>query len=192
MKNKNILIVGVGGQGTILTAKILTDAILSLGLEIKMSEIHGMSQRGGDVKTEVRFGKNIFSPTLSKGDVDIILAFEELEALRHIDYLKKDGIIIVNEQKIDPMPVLTGDFSYPNDIMKKLSKYKLYKIDAKKIADTLNNQRVINIVMLGVMSNFLKDMKIDFKKSIKKLIKKEQVNTNLKAFDLGKNFVQVS
>ncbi|MDR2457157.1 MAG: indolepyruvate oxidoreductase subunit beta [Clostridiales Family XIII bacterium] len=183
MKNRNVLLVGVGGQGTILAAKILSSALLDAGYDIKMSEIHGMSQRGGSVSTQVRFGEKIYSPVIAKGEADFICAFEKLEALRYAEYIREGGTIIVNDYKISPLPVLTSDFSYPENIIEKLERIaNLEIVDAAKIAENLGNQKVMNIVLLGRLSRLLDMEKLDFEKAIKKNISEKLVELNLKAF----------
>ena len=139
METKNILIVGVGGQGTLLTSRIIGDVAVKKGYDVKMSEVHGMAQRGGSVVTHVRYGDKVYSPLVEEGTCDILLAFEKLEALRWIHYLKEDGIAIVNNQEINPMPVITGAAQYPEDIIEriKVTCKKTYIVDALNIAKEL-------------------------------------------------------
>jgi len=163
MNNTSILIVGVGGQGTLLTSRILGDVALSSGLDVKVSEVHGMSQRGGSVVTYVKMGERIFSPIIEKNEADIILCFEKLEALRWIDYAKKDAKIIINDQRIDPMPVITGKAKYPENIIEKIiANYKnVIVVPALDIAKKCGNIKAVNVVMIGVLarhSKFEKDL----------------------------------
>jgi len=189
MNNTSILIVGVGGQGTLLTSRILGDVALSSGLDVKVSEVHGMSQRGGSVVTYVKMGERIFSPIIEKNEADIILCFEKLEALRWIDYAKKDAKIIINDQRIDPMPVITGKAKYPENIIEKIiANYKnVIVVPALDIAKKCGNIKAVNVVMIGVLarhSKFEKDLWI---KAIEKTVKPQFLEVNLKAFEEGYN-----
>ena len=180
---KSIMMVGVGGQGTILASKILTLGLLEAGYDVKMSEIHGMSQRGGSVSSQIRYGKKVYSPVIEKGGADIIVAFEKLEALRYIDFLKEGGKLIVNDLEIDPMPVLMGKALYPKDILKQLEglNISLKIVNALKIANELGNGRIANIVLLGAL---IKDMglnNIDWDKIIEENVKPQFVEINKKA-----------
>ncbi len=145
---KSILFVGVGGQGTILASKILTEGLLSLGYDVKMSEIHGMAQRGGSVTTQIKFGKKVYSPCIGKGEADVVLAFEKVEAVRWLPYLKEDGILLVNDYEIYSLPVLLGQEKYPENIIPKLKEQvpKVKAINAAKIAEDLGNIKAQNIV----------------------------------------------
>ena len=147
---KNIMIVGVGGQGTLLTSRIIGKAALSCGYDVKISEVHGMAQRGGSVVTFVRFGEKVHEPVVEEGSADVIIAFERLEALRYAHFLKKDGVLIVNDCRIDPMTVVIGAAKYPENILEGLkSEHKVYAIDALKHALELGNSKVLNSVVLG-------------------------------------------
>ena len=126
MTTKNIMIVGVGGQGTLLTSRILGGITVAAGYDVKLSEVHGMAQRGGSVVTYVRYGTKVAEPIVEQGQADVLIAFERLEALRYAHFLKKDGVIIVNDQRIDPMPVVTGVAEYPQGIIENLSKERLF------------------------------------------------------------------
>ena len=150
---KNIMIVGVGGQGTLLASRILGNTVIKEGYDVKVSEVHGMSQRGGSVVTYVKYGDKVYSPIIDKGEADIILAFELLEGYRALPFLKKGGKIIVNNQQIDPMPVITGAAQYPADIEKKLSeKADLTILDALSLAKNAGNIKAVNVVLIGVMA----------------------------------------
>ena len=183
---KNIMIVGVGGQGTLLASRILGNTVIEEGYDVKVSEVHGMSQRGGSVVTYVKYGDKVYSPIIDRGEADIILAFELLEALRALPYLKKGGKIIVNTQSIDPMPVITGMASYPENIVEKLSeKVNTLPIDALNLAKQAGNMKAVNVVLIGVMA---KSTDIPYEKwieIIKKTVPEKFLQVNLKAFDLG-------
>ncbi|MBQ9124130.1 MAG: indolepyruvate oxidoreductase subunit beta [Acholeplasmatales bacterium] len=185
----NIMIVGVGGQGTLLASRILGNAVIAEGYDVKVSEVHGMSQRGGSVVTYVKFGDKVYSPIIDKGEADIILAFEMLEAYRALPYLKKDGVIIANNQMINPMPVIIGAMEYPKDIEKKISNLvNLECLDAAKLAKEAGNIKAVNVVLIGVMA---KKTNISYEKwveIIKNTVPAKLLDVNLKAFDLGYNY----
>ena len=185
---KNIMIVGVGGQGTLLASRIIGKTVISEGYDVKISEVHGMSQRGGSVVTYVKFGDKVYSPIIDRGEADIILAFEMLEAYRALPYLKKDGKMIVNNQQINPMPVITGATSYPEYIAEKLSGVvDLTVVDALKLAEEAGNFKSVNVVLIGVMA---KNTEIAYEKwvdVIKSTVPEKFLEANLKAFDLGYN-----
>ena len=185
--SKNLLLVGVGGQGTILVSKILSEALMEEGYDVKMSEIHGMSQRGGSVTTQIRFGEKVYSPTINKGEADVLVSFEKLEAARYIEQLKKEGTLIVNEEEIWPLPVLTGAEKYPEDIMEELNKKidNVISVNARKIAVDLGEPRSQNIVMLGLMVKSLDLEDIDWKTKIKKFLPEKVHEVNIKAFEKG-------
>ena len=157
---KNIMIVGVGGQGTLLASKLLGYVLMQQEYDVKVSEVHGMSQRGGSVVTYVRFGDKVYSPVIDKGEADYILSFEKLEALRWIEYLKIGGQIITNTQEVDPMPVITGAMQYPDNIIEKLEAAGA-KVDAKdflSIAEEAGSAKAVNIVLMGRLSDYFKDI----------------------------------
>ena len=185
---KNIMIVGVGGQGTLLASRILGNTVINEGYDVKVSEVHGMSQRGGSVVTYVKYGEKVYSPIIDRGEADIILAFELLEAYRALPYLKKGGKIIVNGQEIDPMPVITGAAEYPEKIDEKIaSKADLKLIDALSLAKQAGNIKAVNVVLIGVMA---KSTDIAYEKwieTIKTTVPEKFLEVNLKAFDLGYN-----
>lgn len=186
--NTNIMIVGVGGQGTILASKILGTLLMNKGYDVKVSEIHGMSQRGGSVVTYVRYGDKIYSPLIDKGEADYILSFELLEAARYCEYLKKDGKIITNSQQINPMPVIIGDAQYPQDIITKIQKLgiNIEAFDATKCANELGNIKVINTILLGKFSTCLDFEVEDWKNAMKQEISEKLIDINIKAFDIGR------
>ncbi len=155
-KTRNIMIVGVGGQGTLLTSRILGGIMTGAGYDVKLSEVHGMAQRGGSVVTFVRYGEKVHEPIVEEGQADVLIAFEKLEALRYAHFLKKDGVIIINDQRIDPMPVVTGAAEYPADIIGNLSKdHKVYSVDAASEALKLGNPKVFNIIVLGLAAGHM-------------------------------------
>ena len=186
MATKNIMIVGVGGQGTLLTSRILGGITVAAGYDVKLSEVHGMAQRGGSVVTFVRYGEKVAEPIVEEGQADVLIAFEKLEALRYAHFLKKDGAIVVNEQRIDPMPVVTGAAKYPENIVENLEKeYRVYKVDAMDEALKLGNSRVFNIIVLGVAAKHMDFSKEMWLEVIEKTVPPKTVEINKKAFLLG-------
>lgn len=188
MKELNIMIVGVGGQGTLLTSRIIGKIALKGGFDVKISEVHGMAQRGGSVVTFVRFGQCVNEPVVHEGDADILIAFEKLEALRYAHFLKKDGIIIVNDCRIDPMPVVIGNEKYPDEIIENLKKaHKVYSIDGVKIAQELGNSKVLNSVVLGLSAKYIGFNKEDWVEVIKDTVPQKMIDINIFAFEKGYN-----
>ncbi|MDH4210571.1 MAG: indolepyruvate oxidoreductase subunit beta [candidate division WOR-3 bacterium] len=184
---RNIVICGVGGQGIILASDVLCHAAFLSGYDVKKSEVHGMAQRGGSVITHVRFGKDVHSPLIEQGTCHYMLAFEKLEALRYTDYLGRDGHIIVDDREIAPMSVLVGDAKYPADIEQKLQKFgAVHLIDATNIAIDLGNLRVVNIILLGVLSNFLDLEDRYWQDAIKQNVKERFAELNVNAFNRGR------
>ena len=185
---KNIMIVGVGGQGALLASKTLGQVLLDAGYDVKVSEVHGMSQRGGSVVTYVRYGSKVSSPIVDKGEADFIVSFELLEAARYTEYLKKDGQIVVNTQKIDPMPVITGAAEYPEDLVQKMTDAGL-KVDAVNclsIAEQAGTAKSVNIVLMGRLSRYMDFSKEAWISAIEKLVKPQFLDMNKKAFALGR------
>ncbi len=183
---KNIMIVGVGGQGTLLTSRIIGKAALSEGLDVKISEVHGMAQRGGSVVTFVRFGEKVNEPVVEEGQADVIIAFERLEALRYAHFLKKDGILVVNDCRIDPMTVVIGAKTYPEGIIEELSKtHKVYSIDGQKEALELGNSKVLNSVVLGFAAGFIGFDKQVWLDTVASTVPQKTVEINAKAFTVG-------
>lgn len=183
---KSVLFVGVGGQGTILASKILTIGLIEHGYDVKMSEVHGMSQRGGSVSTQVRFGKKVYSPIIGEGSADILVSFEEMEAARYARFLKKGGKMVVNTTQIPSLPVLSGACQYPQGIIAELKKHvPVRDLDATKIATDLGNPKSANVVLLGALIEALGLHDIDWKRIIAKTVKLAFVDINLKAFDAG-------
>ena len=183
------MIVGVGGQGTLLASRILGNAVISEGYDVKVSEVHGMSQRGGSVVTYVRYGEKVNSPIIDKGGADIILAFEELEALRALPFLKKDGKIIVNTQNIDPMPVITGAAAYPEHVIDSLKAAgaDVTAVDALDLAIKAGNMKSVNVVLIGVMAKNTAIPENVWRDTIKSTVPEKFLEANLKAFKLGYN-----
>jgi indolepyruvate ferredoxin oxidoreductase, beta subunit len=184
---KNILLVGVGGQGTILASKILTSGLMKAGYDVKMSEIHGMSQRGGSVSTQVRYGDKVLSPIVGKGQADVIVAFEKMEALRWLPFLKIGGNIVVNDFEIQPVPVNLGVAEYPQGIIEELkSKCSVLAVKANDIATELGNPKAMNIVLLGALVKAIGGLDdIDWDAEITATVKPAFVELNKKAFHAG-------
>lgn len=188
---KNILLVGVGGQGTILASKILSEGLIEAGYDVKMSEIHGMSQRGGNVSTQVRFGDKVFSPIIGEGEADIIVAFEKMEALRWLEYLRPGGKMVINDAKIPSVPVQMGLVEYPEGIIDELSgKATTYVFKASDIAEELGNPKSMNIVLLGALVEAMDLPEIDWPEIMAKNIKPAFLEINLLAFQTGRNQVR--
>ncbi len=189
MKTKNVMIVGVGGQGSLLASKLLGHLLLSQGYDVKVSEVHGMSQRGGSVVTYVRYGDKVFSPVIDEGEADYIVSFEALEAARWLPNLKKDGIIVTNTQQIDPMPVITGAASYPEDIIEKLKETgaRVDALDCLKLAEEAGSSKAVNIVLLGRLSHYFELPEEAWMESMAAIVPSRFLEMNKKAFQLGKD-----
>ncbi|MGN0394888.1 MAG: indolepyruvate oxidoreductase subunit beta [Coprococcus sp.] len=186
METKNIMIVGVGGQGTLLTSRILGGITTAAGYDVKLSEVHGMSQRGGSVVTYVRYGENVSEPIVEEGCADVLIAFEKLEALRYAHFLKKNGVIIINDQRIDPITVVTGMAEYPEGIIEKLSaKYKVIAVDAMEEAKKLGNTRVFNTIIIGVAAKHMDFEHDKWLEVIKATVPPKTVDMNIAAFEVG-------
>ena len=183
------MIVGVGGQGTLLASRILGNAVIRMGYDVKVSEVHGMSQRGGSVVTYVKYGEKVYSPIIDNGEADIVLAFELLEAYRALPALKKGGRLIVNDQKINPMPVITGAAKYPENILDKLSsKIDTTSVNALALATEAGSIKAVNVVLIGVMAKST-DIPYDiWVETIRTTVPPKFLDVNLKAFELGYNF----
>ena len=185
-ETKNIMIVGVGGQGTLLTSRILGGLAIEAGFDVKISEVHGMAQRGGSVVTYVRYGEAVAEPIVEEGQADILIAFERLEALRYAHFLKKDGILIINDQRIDPMTVVTGAAEYPENIIEDLgSKYKVVSLNAMEEALKLGNSKVFNTVILGVAARNMEFDKAAWIQVIESTVPPKTREINLTAFEAG-------
>lgn len=189
MKSYSVMIVGVGGQGTLLASRLLGNAVISEGYDVKVSEVHGMSQRGGSVITYVRFGEKVASPIIEKGEADLIIAFEQLEAARYLPYLKKGGRIVVNTQKIDPMPVVTGAASYPDGVIEQLKeKANITALDALSLAVEAGTSKAVNVVLMGVVAKHMEFKKEVWEKVIEETVPPKFKELNLKAFELGYSY----
>jgi len=185
---KNIMIVGVGGQGTLLTSRIIGKVALSCGCDVKISEVHGMAQRGGSVVTFVRFGDKVNEPVVEEGQADVIIAFERLEALRYSHYLKKDGVIVLNDCRIDPMTVVIGAKEYPQNILEGLKeKHSIYAIDGQKVAIELGNSKVLNSVVLGYAASFIGFDEKSWLDTVATTVPPKTIDINQKAFLVGFN-----
>ncbi len=183
---KSILLVGVGGQGTILASRILSAGLVKSGYDVKMSEIHGMSQRGGNVSTQIRFGKKVFSPIIGKGEADLIVAFEKMEALRWLEYLKKGGRMVINDYEIPSSTIQMGTAEYPKGILEELSKNAAINVfEASDIAESLGNLKTTNIVLLGALIKAMDLSGIDWEDVLTEHIKPEFLHVNLRAFKAG-------
>ena len=187
MNTVNVMIVGVGGQGSILASKLLGVLLTDEGYDVKVSEVHGMSQRGGSVVTYVRFGNKVYSPVITKGDADYIVSFEKLEAARHAPCLKEGGKIIVNTQQIDPMPVITGAAEYPENVLEEIKAKGVHvdDIDALSLAEQAGSAKSVNIVLMGRLSKYFDIPEQKWLSAIEKCVKPQFVEMNKKAFELG-------
>lgn len=187
MAVKNILIVGVGGQGTLLASKIMGRVYLEQGFDVKVSEVHGMSQRGGSVVTYVRYGDKVWSPVIDKGEADIIISFEQLESARWLSYLKPGGVLISSTQKLDPAPVIMGQAEYPKDILDEISSLgiKVVSLPADELAEKAGSTRSANIVLLGASAKSQDIPKEVWLEAIKASVPPKTLEANLRAFELG-------
>lgn len=187
MKTQNILLVGVGGQGTILASKILAEVAMMQGHDVKMSEIHGMAQRGGSVVTQVRIGEKVYGPLIEQGEADFIVAFEKLEALRWVHYLREGGSIVVNNQQIDPMTVITGAAAYPAGIIEKLQEKAgdITVLDALQLAREVGSIKAVNVVLLGALAHKMPISKEEWLEAIRRTVPAKFLELNLQAFEAG-------
>lgn len=189
METKNMIIAGVGGQGTLLASKLLGRLLLGKGFDVKVSEVHGMSQRGGSVVTYVRWGEKVYSPIVDKGQADVILSFELLEAARWTEYLKPGGRIITNTQQINPMPVITGAAVYPAGLAEKMREagIDLDAFDALSLAEEAGSSKAVNIVLLGRLSKWFDFTEEEWMEAIEQSVPPKFLELNKKAFHLGQN-----
>ncbi|HHX51386.1 MAG TPA: indolepyruvate oxidoreductase subunit beta, partial [Clostridia bacterium] len=177
------------GQGTVLASKVLGQVAMRLGREVKVAEIHGMSQRGGSVVTQVRYGEKVYSPTIPRGEADAILAFEKMEALRWLPYLAPGALVIVNDQEIDPLPVITGQMAYPEGILEILKdRARLKMVPALELAEKAGHGKATNIVLLGVLAQELKSLPQVWRETLAKVVPPHTLEVNLKAFELGLHY----
>ncbi len=190
---KSILLVGVGGQGTITASKLFTLGLMESGYDVKMNEIHGMSQRGGSVSSDVRYNEEgkVNSPVIGKGEADILVSFEEMEAIRWADYVKPGGAIIVNKERIAGLPVFTGRMNYPEDILDELKKVSktLIVVDGPAEAAKIGNSKVTNVILLGAIIRYMHLENIDWEKIIRENVKPAFIDMNLKALELGRSLI---
>lgn len=189
MHTKNVMIVGVGGQGSLLASKLLGRLLLSEGLDVKVSEVHGMSQRGGSVVTYVRYGEHVYSPVIDEEGADFIVSFELLEAARWLPYLKKDGVIVTNTQQIDPMPVITGNATYPEDLVKKMKETgaRVDALNCLELAEKAGSAKAVNLVLMGRLSHYFDLEEEKWQKAIEESVPSRFLEMNRKAFELGRN-----
>ena len=187
MATKNIMIVGVGGQGSLLASKLLGRLLVDEGYDVKVSEVHGMSQRGGSVVTYVRFGDKVYSPIIDEGEADFIVSFEKIEAARYIKDLKKDGTVIVNTQQIDPMPVIIGNAVYPENVLEEMTAKGVHvdAIDALSLASEAGSAKACNIVLMGRLAKYFAIPYEKWENAIEKCVKPNFIEINKKAFSLG-------
>lgn len=185
----SVMIVGVGGQGTLLASKLFGNALLSQGYDVKVSEVHGMSQRGGSVVTYVKYGDKVYSPVVAEGEADLILAFERLEAARWLPFLKKDGKLIVNDQRITPMPVIIGAMEYPDKILEKIREkgVAITALDALALAEQAGSPKAVNVVLMGVVSRSLNFEETVWQAALEKCVPPKFLEINKKAFALGRD-----
>lgn len=188
MMTKNIMIVGVGGQGTLLASKMLGYVLLNRGYDVKVSEVHGMSQRGGSVVTYIRYGEKVYSPVIDKGEADVILSFEQLEAARWLEYLKPDGLMITNTQRMEPMPVITGAAIYPEHLIEKMQAAGANVIAGDYLALALEagSSKAVNIVLMGKLAACYPEIPMeDWMNAIEAIVPAKFLELNKKAFELG-------
>lgn len=189
MAVKSIMIVGVGGQGTLLASRLLGRALTKRGYDVKVSEVHGMSQRGGSVVTYVKYGDRVDSPIIREGEADLILAFELLESARWFGFMKPEGKLIVNPQQIDPMPVVIGSAAYPEGVLETLQAAgaDVIEIDALTAAERAGSKKAVNVVLIGAMASQMDLPKEDWMEAVKETVPPKYLEMNLKAFELGYN-----
>ena len=189
MATVNIMIVGVGGQGSLLASKLLGQLLVAENYDVKVSEVHGMSQRGGSVVTYVRYGEKVASPIICDGEADFIVSFEKIEAARYLRCLKPDGKIIVNTQEMNPMPVITGAAKYPTDVLDELKEKGVFvdAVDALGLAEAAGSSKAVNIVLMGKLARYLDIPYENWIREIEKAVKPKFIDINKKAFELGYN-----
>ena len=191
METKSIMIVGVGGQGTLLASRILGNVFLAEGFDVKVSEVHGMSQRGGSVVTYVKYGEKVYSPVVELGEADVIISFEQLECARWLPYLKKGGKLVTSDQKLDPMPVITGAAVYPEDILGKIEAMgvEVTAVDALGLAEQAGTSKAANVVLMGVVSKKLPFNESVWQTALEQCVPAKFLELNKKAFALGREAV---
>ncbi|MBQ1518551.1 MAG: indolepyruvate oxidoreductase subunit beta [Ruminococcus sp.] len=189
METKSVMIVGVGGQGSLLASRLLGNVLLAQGYDVKVSEVHGMSQRGGSVVTYVKYGEKVYSPVIEKGEADAVISFELLEAARCLPYLKKGGHLITSTQQIDPMPVITGAAEYPTDLVEKIKAKgaDIIAVDALSLAEEAGTAKASNVVLMGVLASRMDYPEELWQKALEQCVPAKFLELNKKAFELGKN-----
>ena len=189
MKTTSVMIVGVGGQGSLLASRLLGTVLTDEGYDVKVSEVHGMSQRGGSVVTYVRYGDKVYSPIVTEGECDYIISFEKLEAARYAGCLRKGGKIIVNTQQIDPMPVITGAMTYPENLVEKMQAagVKVDALDCLALAKQAGSSKAVNIVLMGRLSHYFDLPEAAWMQAMEAIVPAKFLELNKKAFELGKN-----
>ncbi len=189
METKNVMIVGVGGQGSLLASKLLGRLLLTRGYDVKVSEVHGMSQRGGSVVTYVRFGEKVYSPVIDEGEADFIVSFELLEAARWTRFLRKEGVIVTNTQQINPMPVIIGAAEYPQELVEKMTAegFRVDALDALALAEQAGSSKAVNLVLMGRLSKYFDFTEQEWKQAIDASVPAKFKEMNEKAFALGAN-----
>lgn len=189
METKSVMIVGVGGQGSLLASRLLGNVLLAQGYDVKVSEVHGMSQRGGSVVTYVKYGDKVYSPVIEKGEADAVISFELLEAARCLPYLKKGGHLITSTQQIDPMPVITGAVEYPTDIVEKIKAKgaDIIAVDALSLAEQAGTAKASNVVLMGVLASRMDYPEELWQKALEQCVPPKFLELNKRAFELGKN-----
>lgn len=187
MENKSAILVGVGGQGAILAAKILVNGLMRSGYDVKMSEVHGMSQRGGSVSTQVHWGEKVYSPVIGKGAADLMVAFEKMEAVRYADFLKPDGVAVINDYEMASSTIAAGLCEYPAGCLEAMQKnFKCYALNAEEIALSLGSVKCMNVVLFGAMTKALGLDDIDWEESVRACVPEKFLELNLKAFNAGR------
>jgi len=188
MNTTNVMIVGVGGQGSLLASKLLGKILLNKGYDVKVSEVHGMSQRGGSVVTYVRFGEKVYSPIIDKGEADYVVSFELLETARAVEFVKYAGTIVTNIQETNPMPVVSGKMDYPTDLIEKIEKKRITvdSLDALKLAEEAGTAKAVNLVLMGRLSKYFDFSEEDWIEAIKESVPEKLFDVNVKAFMLGR------
>ena len=190
-ETKNILIVGVGGQGAILISKILTNGLLAAGYDLKQSEVHGMAQRGGSVSTQVRYGEKVYGPVFGKGEADIMIALEKMEALRYAEYLKPEGLAVINDYEQDSLTTSCGLEDYPEGCLEAMKeKFRVLSLKAGEIAVSLGSARCMNVVLFGALADSLDAPGADWEKAVRESVPPKFLELNLKAFEAGREAVK--
>ena len=188
--NKSVILVGVGGQGAILTAKILTNGLISAGYDVKMSEVHGMSQRGGSVSTQVHFGDKVYSPVTGPGSADVIVAFEKMEAVRYANYLKKDGIAVINDYEMASATTAAGLAQYPEGCLEAMQEhFRCFSLKAGEVARAVGNEKCMNIVLFGALTKVLELPNIDWEEVIRTTVPAKFIDLNIAAYRAGKEAI---